>query len=381
MIYVMDVRDALLKRVGVAVYMLNLVEMIIKTKGSDVKLILLGPIDSDCPFDLDESVQYLPIAPTDSSGNFVKIVWYYRLPRLLRKLKADLYFGMVAKLPFRQSLGCPLVVTVHDTASISTKNLVGNRFSSYKNYYLVNGYINEAAHVICISEYCRMEFSTFFGERFLDKSSVIYHGLPQEFSLIHQDEVEQTQILDKHGISGDYIFSLGTVTPKKNYERLIAAFAMLNFEDLKLVICGGHSFESGRIMATSNKLGVEERVFFLGSLPTREINALLRQARCFVFPSLHEGFGIPLLEAFYLGIPVVSSNSTCLPEIADDAALFFDPYEVEDITDKIKKILTDDALRKSLICKGMERVKLFDWTVSSDKHLNLFDSIATRRMS
>jgi glycosyltransferase involved in cell wall biosynthesis len=103
---------------------------------------------------------------------------------------------------------------------------------------------------------------------------------------------------------------------------------------------------------------------------------LLSYSECFVFPSIYEGFGIPLLEAFYARVPVVSSSATCLPEVAGDAALFFDPYDVEDIAKQIKKILSDNDLRQMLITRGEIHVAKFTWEISAKKHMTLMKTVA-----
>lgn len=373
---VIDARDALLERVGVAVYAKNVIQRLIEINKDEADLIIIGPESSDCPFILNSRASYLAVAPKSTSGLYKKIKWYYQLPSILKKIGADLYFGNVAKLPFRENISCPLVVTAHDAASISTENLVDGKIKKLIKFFFVKGWVLEAAHIICISNYCQKEFSDIFGAVFEGKSTVIYHGLPEDFKNISDSlSLDVNAVKLKYGITGKFLISVGTVSSKKNYERLLLAFDRLNRDDLSLIIVGGFSYNSQEIIESRLGLKSSDRIHFIGSAPTVDVCTLMKSAECFVFPSLYEGFGIPLLESFYLSLPVACSNATCLPEIAGDAAIYFDPYNVDDIKEKINHLLNNNQLKQAISSLGLERVKQFNWDESARRHFSLLKKI------
>jgi glycosyltransferase involved in cell wall biosynthesis len=320
---VIDARDAQLSRVGVAVYCSNIISQFELIAGDRHEFVFLTSNALPAP---NVSGTILSTAPSAKENIFLKLKWYYQLPKLLRNLKADLYFGNFIPLPLQEDFPCAVVTTAHDAASISTSSLVGNSLSRYRNKYFVNGWVKKATHIICISEYCKQEFTEIFGEGFAKKASIVHHGLPNEFQNRKYPDVRRIEELKSKLTNGkDYLFSLGTVTPKKNYERLIEAFSEIE--------------------------------------------------NSFVFPSLYEGFGIPLLEAFSVGIPIACSNATCLPEIAGNAAIYFNPYVSQEITIAINAILSDENIRVRLVANGRERVKNFTWKKSAQEHLTTFENI------
>ncbi len=147
-----------------------------------------------------------------------------------------------------------------------------------------------------------------------------------------------------------YILYVGNDYPHKNLQRLKWAFEKLKSEGLDY-----------------------DLVLITKFVNEEELDNLYKNAALFVFPSLSEGFGLPPLEAMARGVPVVSSNATCLPEILGDAALYFNPLDVDDMAEKIKKALTDENLRKTLIQKGFEQIKKYSWRKMADETLNLYN--------
>lgn len=375
---VIDVREALLERVGVSVYSRNLIPQLLVLAGDAVRFILIGPSGSVCPFQLGGNASYLAIAPPADASYFTKLSWYYRLPRLLHRLDADVYFGNFTRLPLARRLPCPLVVTAHDAASLTTEKLVGGRIARTRNYRFVKGWVDCASQIICVSEYCRSEFAAIFGPAFNEKSVVIHHGLPEEFKRAACDisAADTESARRRYGLTKKYLFSLGTVTPKKNYARLVESFASLQRPELQLAIAGKLSYGAEEVTAAVDRFGMTGRVMFLGQVDTQEMTALMKGAECFIFPSVYEGFGLPLLEAFELGVPVACSRATCLPEIAGSAALFFDPYDVREMAGRMAEVLDNTELRRTLAERGMERVKTYTWRASAESHLRVLKRVA-----
>jgi glycosyltransferase involved in cell wall biosynthesis len=172
-------------------------------------------------------------------------------------------------------------------------------------------------------------------------------------------------------IGRDYVLAIGTIHPRKNYLRLIEAFSTLSALNCDLVIVGKKGWLHKEIFERVKKLGIEPRVRFLDYVPVSEMTALLSGAGLFVFPSLHEGFGLPILEAQACGIPVVCSMTSSLPEAAGDGALFIDPCDVNAIAAAIERALTDAKLRSKIIENGFRNLKRFSWEKSAGEVLRV----------
>ena len=165
--------------------------------------------------------------------------------------------------------------------------------------------------------------------------------------------------------SGNYLLAVGSLNPTKNFSFLIEAYASSQLADLlPLVIVGAVNSD---VFGAKLKMTGHHNVRWAGSIPDVHLRALYEHAGLFVFPSLYEGFGIPPLEAMLCGCPVVASNTSSIPEICGDAALYFDPRNPTDLMIKIQKVIQDDACRNSLVARGLERAKMFSWENSAKK--------------
>lgn len=175
----------------------------------------------------------------------------------------------------------------------------------------------------------------------------------------------------------DFIMYTGSAFPHKNLERLISAFGILkeHHPDLKLVLVGKREYHSKQLRKWAKSQPYFEDIIFTGFVPDEELKWYYQNARAYVFPSLSEGFGLPGLEAMVHGCPVVSSNATCLPEVNGDAAHYFDPYDVEEMAEKINEVISSEALRKKLIAKGYENAKRFSWKRMTTETLQVFNKV------
>lgn len=213
-----------------------------------------------------------------------------------------------------------------------------------------------------------------------EKVVVTYEGLDVALNVKSQipaspaggSNVKWEEVLDRYGIKKPYLLYVATMYPHKNHERLLQAFRQLidendRWSNLQLVLVGKVDFFSDRVKRQVEELGLSQRVILPGYLstngytPDEDLRVLYQHAVAYVFPSLKEGFGIPILEAWSAGLPVVASNASSIPEVGGDAVLYFDPYNTDDITKKIKRIITDEKLRRDLVEKGQNRLKTFSW--------------------
>jgi len=201
-----------------------------------------------------------------------------------------------------------------------------------------------------------------------DRITVAYPGLDPAIKRV-DDPAEIARVKAKYHIDGDYLLYLGTIQPRKNLQRLIAAFASCNLP-LALVLAGKSGWYAEQLLQQAN-----DRVKFSGYVDAADKNALLSGATAFVFPSLYEGFGFPVLEAMACGVPVLCSNTSSLPEVAGEAAVLVNALEVDDIARRLHEIAANEDLRKTLIERGYRQAQMFSWQACADSVLEVFENV------
>lgn len=210
-----------------------------------------------------------------------------------------------------------------------------------------------------------------------EKVEVVPHGISSLFKPNLSRETIQT-VLDKYKIQGDYILSVGRLNPRKNLNSLVQAFS-----DLKrtkqiphgLVIVGQDDFETSQFIKSIKENDYSQQIIFTGFIPDEDLPFLYGGADVFVYPSVFEGVGLPVLEAMKCGTPVVTSNTTSLKEVVGDAGRMVDPLDVKDITQAIFQVICDTELKTALIEKGLARANQFSWEKTAQKTLEIYERI------
>ncbi len=234
--------------------------------------------------------------------------------------------------------------------------------------------IARADLVLADSAHTRSDIVSHFGVS-PDKIEVLYSGFAAHFRP-EPEPGERERLQARYGIADrPYVLSVGTLQPRKNYVRLIHAFSALKPETMKpgsqLVIAGGRGWLYDDILAAAEEHG--DRVRILGFVDEADLPALYRSAALFVFPSLYEGFGLPVLEAMACGVPVVCSNASSLPEVAGDAALLVDPFDVDGLSRAMGRVLEDEGLRGEMVARGLAQAARFTWDGAARQLLAVFD--------
>jgi glycosyltransferase involved in cell wall biosynthesis len=241
--------------------------------------------------------------------------------------------------------------------------------------------IKKARRVITISKSSRNDIIKEYGLS-PEKVEVVYPGIKQVSSIKYQ-VLSMGSLARKYGVSGDYILFVGTIQPRKNLERLIEAFSMLlktydlgpKTKDLQLVIVGRKGWMYDEILNAPKKFDIEDRVKFVHDAIDEDLPLFYQNAVFLVLPSLYEGFGLPILEAMQNGCPVITSNVSSLPEAGGDAALYVDPNNTRDISEKMQILLKDEKIRQDLINKGYEQAKKFSWEKSARETLRVLEEV------
>ena len=237
--------------------------------------------------------------------------------------------------------------------------------------------IRKAKHVLTISEFSKNEIVNLYHTN-PDEISVVYPGFDKETYHSKIPMTKQRQVRKKYGLTGKYLLYVGTLQPRKNLNRLVEAFAKLKNEQIKLVIGGKKGWLYDQIFEQVKSLKLENRVLFLGFVPNEDLPGLIKGAVAYILPSLYEGFGMPPVEAQAVGVPVVVSRLSSLPEVVGASGIYIeDPHSIDSIKEALEKVLTlgrND--REAIIEVGKENTKRFDWDLSAAKLLSILHQAA-----
>jgi glycosyltransferase involved in cell wall biosynthesis len=219
-------------------------------------------------------------------------------------------------------------------------------------------------HVIVISEFTRQAFLERFPE-WASRTSVVHLGI---------DHMEVPLAHTPAPYAFPYLLFVGTVEKRKNVDGIIAAFGAIarSYPDLRLVIAGGKGHAADQMLGKIAEISVPERVIYRGFVSDEELSGLYQHARCMVYPSFYEGFGIPILEAMRMGCPVITSNYGAMKEVSGEAALHADPHRADSIAAGMVALLEDTMLRQRLVAAGRERVRTFTWEQCARNTVNVY---------
>jgi glycosyltransferase involved in cell wall biosynthesis len=217
-----------------------------------------------------------------------------------------------------------------------------------------------------------------------------YHAPAAQIQVVHEATLpfspptagEAAAVQALLGIKRPFALYIGTLQPRKNLARLIDSYARLHEKSpvsFDLVLAGRAGRYSDELRGRVRLSGLENRIHFTGYIPEEHLASLLHTALMFCYPSLFEGFGLPILEAHHAGVPVLTANNSSLPEVAGSAALFVDPTDIDAIADAMLRLSQDNELRQRLIAAGYENVKRFSWQKAAQETLNVLESAAQRR--
>lgn len=264
------------------------------------------------------------------------------------------------------------LLTVHDLSFLRCPEAFTPSLRRYLERAVPRS-VARADRVLADSQATRADLIALLGAT-PDKVEVLYSGVDARFGPVAEPG-ERERLQARYGIGGrPYILSVGTLQPRKNYGRLIRAFGWLPAQEVILVIAGGRGWLYDDVLAEAKRLG--ERVRVLGFVADADLPALYRGAALFVFPSLYEGFGLPVLEAMACGVPVVCSNASSLPEVAGDAALLVDPLDVDALEGAMARALEDQRLRQEMIARGRTQAARFTWEQAARQLAAAFDALS-----
>lgn len=270
--------------------------------------------------------------------------------------------------------GTRTLLTVHDLSFVRDPASAAPGLRGYLEAVVPRS-VARADHILADSAGTRADLIELYGTR-PEKISVLYCGIHEAFQPI-TDMAAIAAVRQAYGLgSAPFILAVSTLQPRKNYTRLIQALARLNHPEVRLVIAGGKGWLFEEIFAEVERLHLQARVIFPGFVADADLPALYSAARVLAYPSLYEGFGLPMLEAMACGTPVVASTASCLPEVAGGAAWLVPPTDVEALAQALDQALTDETARGEMIVKGRARAGQFSWASSARQLLKIYRELA-----
>jgi glycosyltransferase involved in cell wall biosynthesis len=291
-------------------------------------------------------------------------VWFeWMVPSVLKKHGADVFLSPDGYLSMNTDV--PSLPVIHDLNFLHNPADIPAHHARYLNRNFPR-FAKKAARIATVSEFSKQDIAQQY-QIDPDRIDVVYNGVSERFRPTTLQEQEATRQQWTGGQS--YLIYVGAVHPRKNIVRMLEAydrFCSQNGSPLKLVMVGNRQWWTDEMETVLNAMRYKDDVVFAGRVSEDDLQQLLGAAFASLYVSTFEGFGIPIIEAFQAGVPVITSNVTAMPEVAGDAALLTDPFSVEAISNAISQMVTDAALRESLVVKGKEQANRFTWQRTSE---------------
>ncbi len=364
MSYSMDKRQAK----GTALYTRKLLENILDDCRFEFYLVHYEKNDDPLYGRADEIL--MPLVKLPYASHFISqllFFWQYR------KRKFDIIHWFQPRVYpfFWLAPAKKIVVTTHGAGDITAP---GKWIFSRKVFNLVlAGFNKKVDAFIAVSKYGVEEIRQHY-HAIPQNIYFTYNGGGENFKVISKIEARQI-ISDKYGAGQPFILGLARHLPHKNITGLVRAYKILRdsfARSEKLIIAGTPDSDTKMIIKLAGESGYKDDIIFIDYIKTEDLNAFYSAAELFVFPSLQEGFGLPIIEAMASGVPVITSSLTSMPEIAGDAALLVNPHNPQEIAEKMNEVLSDMVLKEKLIQAGIARAELFSWKITSEETKEIY---------
>ncbi len=358
---------------GVGRYLLNLIKHLAEIdKKNDYLILAVSRLSPDHFLNKFQAPNFEKIIVKTP---IVSLRQHFTIPPILRREKIDIFHYPQFDLPFFQRRKS--VITIYDLNVLQIADYFPKQRFIRRTYsrWITKISLQKAEKVIAISQSTKGDIIRYFKTP-EEKIEVIYGAVDEHFHPLPQKETRKK--LEKYSLSSPYLLYVGVHRAHKNLLRLLEAYRLLKENGRithKLVIVGEKDPRFLQAKWKVEKLGLDGEVIFTGYLPEEDLPYFYNGATLFIFPSLYEGFGMPVLEAMACGTPVVCSHTSSLPEIAGEAAIFVDPHNIEAMAEGMKKVIDDGGLRKRLSLAGLEQAKRFSWHRTAQKTLEVYRSL------
>jgi glycosyltransferase involved in cell wall biosynthesis len=364
---------------GVGTYTRNIIRALAQLDHEN-KYFLLGPTEKVAEIGkLPENFKAIPLPAADTFRG------YLQCRTVLKRLGCDLvHVPHLFWLP--RNLPCRYVVTVHDMLEYMYRAHGASSIRRTLHFDLTRMVLKRASRIFAVSRFTKGEVEKLFGIN-PNKIEVVYNAIDQRFLHGHATDTDRQFLAERYQVTYPFLLYAGRISPHKNLVRIIEAFSALKAElvkgevyhDLKLIIIGDELSKHPDLRRTVVRGCVQNDVRFMGFVPIEVLRLFYDVAKVFVFPSLYEGFGLPPLEAMAHGTPVLTSNTSSVPEVVGNAAVLVNPENIFEMMRALQRVLLDHSLREKMKCRGYEQVKKFSWDRSAAEVLAGYEEVIGRR--
>ncbi|MBI5650969.1 MAG: glycosyltransferase family 4 protein [Chloroflexi bacterium] len=357
-----DFTSAVRERAGIGRYARELIRALARLDRKN-RYVLLVPRDAHAELLHFDWPPNFKIVRAPLTERYLAALWHkFRVPLFVEMFTGavDVFYAPGFLLPPTRARRA--IVTIHDLSYVRLPECFPAPLVTYLNRQVPHA-LKRADIILADADSTRRDVNDVYGVP-LEKIKTLYSGVDPRFNPIVSPE-SRARVRDL-ARGKPYLLSVSTIQPRKNYARLIEAFARLlksqiPNSNLQLIISGARGWMFDDVFQTVERLNLRERVIFPDFVADDDLPALYVDATLFVYPSLYEGFGLPVAEALACGAPVVCSNASSLPEVAGDAALYFDPRDVDALVDAMQRALADEVLRSDLRARGFAQAQKFSW--------------------
>jgi len=346
---------------GVGTYTRNIIRALTRVDHENEYFLLGSPEKAKEIGNLPENFSSIEVASPETAKGF------FQCHSVLARVGCDLvHVPHLFWLPHH--FPCPYVLTVHDVLDHMYRARNGSGLKRSLHFQLTRRVLRNSARIFAVSTFTKNEIQKLFGIE-PRRIEVIYNAIDARFLTGHASDADRQMLAERYQITYPFLLYAGRISPHKNLVRIIEAFAALKaelakqdqFPDLKLIIIGDELSKHPDLRRTVVRAGVQNDVRFLGFVPIDVLRVFYDAAKVFVFPSLYEGFGLPPLEAMAHGTPVLTSNTSSIPEVVGNAAVLVNPENLFEMMRALQRVLCDHTLRERLRQAGYEQVKKFSW--------------------
>ena len=314
-------------------------------------------------------------------GKFYPYWEQISLPGAAKKYACDLLHCTSNTAPIHCSI--PLIITLHDIIYLESLSLFRKGFTSYQRFgnlyrrLVIPHALKKSKKIITVSDFEKERINDFFKKHDDGHIVTVYNGVNDYFKPIYDDNI-LSEVKKKYRLPDNYFFYMGNTDPKKNTRNVLIAYAdfiHINGPTQELVML---DYEKEKLKALLNAINAPElmhHIHLTGYVTNNDLPAIYNQSDLFLYPSLRESFGIPILEAMACGIPVITSNTSSMPEVAGGAAILIDPYNPNELTNAIEQLLSDHKLRLKLRKAGFIQAAQFSWQKMAEKVLEIYKGV------
>jgi glycosyltransferase involved in cell wall biosynthesis len=371
------------KKHGMDMVALELIRNLQKIDFENEYVVFVAPDEDDSV--LKETANF-KIVKLD--GGFYPKWEQFALPKAAREAGCEILHCTSNTAPV--NCGIPLVVTLHDIIYMESgyaKILAGSAtpYQKFGNVYrkmVVPRIVKKSQKIITVSHFEKNRIGEFFGMKGDNRLTAVYNGVSEHFKPV-TDTVELKRVKDKYHLPDKYFFFLGNTDPKKNTKGTLKAFSDFikkTGSEHRLVMLDYDHAELEKLLDEIGDKSLINRIVLTGYVVNTDLPSIYCQSDVFLYPSLRESFGIPMLEAMACGVPVITSNTSSMPEVAGTAAFIIDPFKPEEITAAIIKILDDKMLRDDLVEKGFVQAAKFSWKAMAQSVLEIYREIGSKKV-